>query len=123
MTYWGAEGDCLKFLCPHVTGRVDCPLGMAVCSASNYGMVVKMHIDEEVRRYAIPHRGSRTWKTLYDEQTTVERCFARLKEWMTLDGVHVRGVEKVRAHAYINAVVLMASALAMHRVNRIKQVS
>ncbi|EJY57314.1 transposase IS4 family protein [Alicyclobacillus hesperidum URH17-3-68] len=42
---------------------------------------------------------------------------------MTLDGVHVRGVEKVRAHAYINAVVLMASALAMHRVNRIKQVS
>ncbi|WP_419144195.1 hypothetical protein [Alicyclobacillus mali (ex Roth et al. 2021)] len=60
---------------------------------------------------------------LYDERTAVERCFARLKEWLTLDGVHVRGIEKVTAHAYINAIVHLASALAMHRANRIKQVA
>ncbi|MCL6488989.1 MAG: transposase [Alicyclobacillus mali] len=123
MTYWGAESDWLKFRCPHATGHVDCPLGMAACSASNYGMVVKKHVDEDVRRYANPHRGSRTWKMLYDERTAVERCFSRLKEWLTLDGVHVRGIEKVTAHAYINAIVLLASALAMHRTNRIEQVA
>ncbi len=48
MTYWGAEGDWLKFRCPHAAGQIDCPLGMAACSASNYGMVVKKHIGEDV---------------------------------------------------------------------------
>ncbi|SIT14919.1 Transposase domain [Alicyclobacillus vulcanalis] len=122
MTYWGAEGDWLKFRCPHATGQVDCPLGMAACSASNYGMVVKKRLDEDVCRYANP-RGSRTWKTLYDERTAVERCFSRVKEQLTLDDVHVRGIEKVTAHTYINAVVLLASVLAIHRANRIKQVA
>ncbi|WP_041695058.1 transposase [Alicyclobacillus acidocaldarius] len=123
MTYWGVHNAWLKFRCPHATGYVDCPLGMAACSASNYGMVVKKHIDEDVRRYANPHRGSRTWKMLYAERSAVERCFARLKEWLTLDGVHVRGIEKVTVHAYIHAIVLLASALAMHWTNRIEQVA
>ncbi|MEW9672562.1 hypothetical protein [Ammoniphilus sp. 3BR4] len=43
MTYWGANGDQLKFRCPHA-GKVDCPLGMAACSSSNYGMVVKIDV-------------------------------------------------------------------------------
>lgn len=120
MTYWGVDGGWLKFRCPHATGQVDCPLGMAACSASNYGMVVKKHIDEDVRRYANPHRGSRTWKMLYAERSAVERCFARLKEWLTLDGVHVRGIEKVTVHAYIHAIVFLASALAIHWTNRIE---
>ncbi|SDX02010.1 Transposase DDE domain-containing protein [Alicyclobacillus hesperidum] len=123
MTYWGVHNAWLKFRCPHATGHVDCPLGMAACSASNYGMVVKKHIDEDVRRYANPHRGSRTWKMLYDERTAVERCFSRLKEQLMLDDLHVRGIEKVTAHAYINASVLLASALAMHRTNRLEQVA
>lgn len=42
MSYWGADGDDLKFRCPHATGKVDCPLSMAACSSSNYGMVVKV---------------------------------------------------------------------------------
>ncbi len=25
MTYWGADGDHLRFRCPHATGKVDCP--------------------------------------------------------------------------------------------------
>jgi len=37
--------------------------------------------------------------------------------------VHVRGIEKVTVHAYIHAIVLLASALAMHRTNRIEEVA
>ncbi|MCL6445408.1 MAG: transposase [Alicyclobacillus sp.] len=123
MTYWGADGDWLKFRCPHATGQVDCPLGMAACSASNYGMVVNKQINQDVRRYANPHRGSRTWKMLYDERTAVERCFARLKERLTLNALHVRGMAKVTVHAYMNAIVLLASALAMRRAKHSEQVA
>lgn len=79
MTYWGADGDVLKFRCPHATGKVDCPLGMAACSFSNYGMVVKVDTTSDLRRYSTPHRDSKRWKELYNERTSVERCNSRLK--------------------------------------------
>lgn len=74
MSYWGADGDDLKFRCPHATGKVDCPLGMAACSSSNYGMVVKVDAQNDLRRYSTPHRDSKRWKELYKERTSVERC-------------------------------------------------
>ncbi|MNW42691.1 Transposase DDE domain protein [compost metagenome] len=49
MTYWGADGDYLKFRCPHATSKVDCPLGMAACSSSNYGMVIKVDAKDDLR--------------------------------------------------------------------------
>ncbi|GMA60233.1 hypothetical protein GCM10025859_06730 [Alicyclobacillus fastidiosus] len=105
MVYWGADGDRLKFHCPHAVGKVDCPLGIAACSDSNYGMVVKKSIAEDVRRYANPHRNMRGWIDLYNERTSVERCNSRLKENLTVDDVHVRGIQKVTTYAYLNAIV------------------
>lgn len=115
MTYWGADGDILKFRCPHATGKVDCPLGMAACSSSNYGMVIKVNVKEDLRRYSNPHRDTKRWKELCDERTSVERCNARLKSYLTADDVHVRGIEKVTTHLYLNAIVLLASAIAASR--------
>jgi IS5 family transposase len=112
MVYWGADGERLKFRCPHAVGKVDCPLGIAACSDSNYGMVVKKSIGEDVRRYSNPHRNTRGWRELYNERTSVERCHSRLKEHLTMSDVHVRGIRKVTAYVYINAIVLLASALA-----------
>nr|WP_326492946.1 transposase [Alicyclobacillus fastidiosus] len=34
MVYWSADGDRLKFRCPHALGKVDCPFGSAACSDS-----------------------------------------------------------------------------------------
>jgi len=116
MTYWGADGDILKFRCPHATGKVDCPLGMAACSSSNYGMVVKVDVKEDLRRYCHPHRDTKRWKALYNERTSVERCNARLKCSLTADALHVRGIEKVTTHLYLNAIVLLASAVAASRL-------
>jgi len=113
MVYWGSDGDRLKFRCPHTLGKVDCPLGTAACSDSSYGMVVKKNIAEDVRRYSIPHRNTRGWTELYNERTSVERCNSRLKDNLTVNDVHVRGIEKVTAYVYLNAIVLLASALAM----------
>ncbi|MFR9710530.1 transposase [Paenibacillus sp. MB22_1] len=113
MTYWGVDGDMHKFRCPHATGKVDCPLGMAACSSSNYGMVVKVNAKDDLRRYSIPHRDTKRWKELYNERTSVERCNSRLKTYLTADAAHVRGIQKVTTHQYLNAIVLLASALAV----------
>ncbi|WP_212943886.1 transposase, partial [Paenibacillus antibioticophila] len=113
MTYWGTDGNHLKFRCPHATGKVDCPLGMAACSSSNYGMVVKVDTQSDLRRYSSPHRDTKRWKELYNERTSVERCNSRMKAYLTADDMHVWGTQKVTTHQYLNAIVLLASALAM----------
>lgn len=113
MTYWGQEKVHLKFRCPHATGQVDCPLGMAACSSSNYGMVVKINTQTDLRRYALPHRESRGWKEIYNKRTSVERCNSRMKTYLTADQLHVWGIQKVTTHQYLNAIVLLASALAI----------
>jgi transposase, IS5 family len=85
---------------------------MAACSSSNYGMVVKVSSQTDLRRYALPHRESRGWKELYNKRTSVERCNSRMKTYLTADQLHVWGIQKVTTHQYLNAIVLLASALA-----------
>jgi len=118
MAYWGADGDRLKFRCPHVLGKVNCPLGTAACSDSNYGMVIKINIKDDLRRYSSPHRNSQGWSELYNERTSVERCNSRLKENLSANDLHVGGISKVTTHVYFNAIVLLASALAMLKASK-----
>jgi transposase, IS5 family len=113
MTYWGADGDYLKFRCPQATGKVECPLGMAACSASNYGMVVKVDTKDDLRRFCSPHRDTKRWKALYNERTSVERSNSRMKTYLTADDMHVWGIKKVTTHQYLNAIVLLVSALSL----------
>jgi IS5 family transposase len=121
MVYWGYEKDYLKFRCPHALGKVDCPHGMAWCSSSNYGMVVKINVKNDIRRFSLPHRGSKRWEELYDKRTSVERCNSRLKEHLTANDLHVRGIEKVTTHVYLNAIVILATALAVKKAKHLPQ--
>ena len=38
-----------------------------------------------------------------------------------VNDLHVRGIEKVTAAVYLNAIVLLASALAMSKVTQVKR--
>lgn len=121
MVYWGYEKNYLKFRCPHALGKVDCPHGMAWCSSSNYGMVVKINVNNDLRRFSLPHRGSKRWEELYDMRISVERCNSRLKEHLTANDLHVSGIEKVTTHIYLNVIALLATALAMKKAKRSPQ--
>jgi hypothetical protein len=121
MTYWGAEKNRLKFRCPHATGQVECPMGTAWCSSSSYGMVTKVDIRKDLRRFSNPHRESRTWKELYNERTSAERCISQLKENLTANDLHVSGILKVSTHVYLNAIARLASALAVSKAKSLKQ--
>lgn len=123
MTYWGSDQTHLKFRCPHATGKVDCPLGMITCSSSNYGMVAKVRLDDDLRRYSKPHRDTRQWKLLYNERTSVERCNSRMKAYLTANSLHVWGVSKVQTHIYLNAITLLVGALAISKQKQKEQVA
>ena len=101
-----------KFRCPHVTGHVDCPMGMAWCSSSNYGYVQKIAIAEDPREVGRIVRGTAAWDTLYALRTSVERAFSYLKEQLNLRTVRVRGRRKVHTHNLLAVIALAASVLA-----------
>ncbi len=115
MVYWGCDGSYLKFRCPQAVGKVDCPYGMSWCSSSSYAMVVKVNVRDDLRRFSIPHRNIQNWNELYSQRTSVERCNSRLKECLTANDLHFGGTKKVTTHAFLNAIVLMASALALKK--------
>lgn len=115
MTYWGGSNGVNKFRCPHVTGQCDCPFGSSWCSDSNYGMVVKTRSRKDSRLFTVPHRGTTNWHNLYNKRTGVERCFARLKEHLGLEtGLNVRGIKKVKTHAYLSVITMIASVVAVN---------
>lgn len=115
MVYWGTDRKYLKFRCPHVLGKVDCPQGSKWCSSSNYGLVTKVNVNQDLRRFSMPHRDTKHWKELYNKRPSVERCFSRLKENLTANDLHVRGIEKVKTYVFLNAIILLASALAVKK--------
>lgn len=112
MIYWGSDKNgCNKFRCPHVLGKVDCPHGSAWCSSSSYGLVVKTRVKDDPRRFTTPHRGSKNWTKIYNKRTSVERCFGRLKEHLSLKNLNVRGFKKVKARVLLSCIAMLSTAL------------
>ncbi len=109
---YDATTQTQKFRCPHATGHVDCPMGMAWCSSSNYGYVQKIAIADDPREVGRIVRGTRAWDALYDLRTSVERAFGYLKEQLNLRTVRVRGRRKVHTHNLFAVIALAASVLA-----------
>ncbi len=111
MVYWGDS----KFRCPHILGKVDCPFGSNWCSSSYYGLVVKINPKDDARRFCIPHRGTRNWERLYDQRTTVERAFSRLKVNLGLENFKVRGIRKVFVHMLLSSICLVAGTISVNQ--------
>jgi hypothetical protein len=115
MVYWGRDGDYLKWRCPVAVGAADpevCEWGGA-CSRSDYGSVLKQPIAEDYRRWPGIARESVKFERLYDKRSAVERVNARLKEYLLLDDLTVRGMPKVRVHVSLALLVMLAGAAAM----------
>lgn len=114
MTYFGVDGDYLKFRCPHVTGHRNCPFGSNWCSSSNYGYTIKINWKKNARNYGYPHRGSTAWKKLYNTRTSVERMFSRMKDYLNLNKTRSKGIYKVKAYALLNCIALIAGTIAVN---------
>ena len=125
MVYWGSNKKIgeLKFRCPHVLAKVNCPMGSQWCSSSTYGHVVKKFVSEDSRSFCTPHRGTKHWTALYNERTSVERFFSRMKEHLMADDITIGGIKKVKAHLLLSCITLIAGTLAVNERKSSKKVA
>lgn len=94
MVFWGRDGKYLKYRCPQVVGKAKCTAS-SPCTASSYGYVLKLPIDDDPRRHPPVPRETKKWARLYRLRTSIERVNSRLKEHFGLGRVTLRGMAKV----------------------------
>lgn len=122
MLYWGRDGHYLKYRCPEKSGLLCCLRQHAAtdrCSLSPYGLVIKLNMHDDPRRYLPVPRETKKFARLYKKRTAVERVNARLKDDLILDEVRVRGQQKVTMRIGLNLLVMLAIAVAMAERNRV----
>lgn len=111
LTYYGKDGNYLKFRCPHVTGDCNCYYGSNWCSSSEYGYTRKLNWTKDLRYLGYPYRGSSKHQEIYNTRTSVERVFSRHKVNLNLDNIRSRGINKARVHAILSSITLIAATL------------
>ena len=123
MTYWGRDGDYLKYRCPQqATSLFSClqdHKGTDRCSLSPYGLVIKLNMKDDPRRYVPVPRETKQFHRLYKRRTANERVNSRLKENLLLDDLKVRGLPKVKVRVGLNLLVMLAIAVAMAERGRL----
>lgn len=124
MTYWGRDGDYLKYRCPQEATKLFSCLqdhkGTDRCSLSPYGLVVKLNMKSDPRRYVPVPRETKKWKRLYKRRSADERVISRLKGNLNIDDLRVRGLSKVKVRVGLNLLVMLAIAVGMAERDRLR---
>ena len=121
MVYWGRDSNYLKYRCPDVVGRAKCK-NLSPCTASSYGYVLKLPIADDVRRHPPVPRETKKWTRLYKLRTSIERVNGRLKDFLGLKRITVRGIVKVTVRSLLSLMVMVATAIGMAQRHRLKEV-
>lgn len=116
MTFWGYDKKrkILKYRCPYSTGKGGCTW-LEKCSRSNYGRVLKIKIERDYRRFCQVPRHTKRWRELYNQRTSVERIFSRLKR----DGDgrlvnhRMRGLDKITMNCLLSVYVMQTRACCL----------
>ena len=108
MTFWGYEKErqTLKYRCPAVVGKEEC--SQKCCQPNSYGLIKRIKITTNPRIFSNPPRGSEKWQQLYNLRSSVERWFAVMKDYLHLDRMTRRGIQK----AYIDVMLKVIAYLA-----------
>ena len=121
MVYWGRDGNYLKYRCPQVLRKATCK-SLSPCTSSTYGYVLKLPIANDVRRHPPVPRETRKWGRLYKMRNAIERVNSRLKEFLGLRRITVRGLAKATVRSLLSLVVMLATAIGMIQRHRLKEV-
>jgi IS5 family transposase len=117
MTYWGRDGNYLKYRCPQAVGKGVCQSRFR-CSTSPYGYVLKLPIMPDPRQHPPVPRETKKWKRLYKLRTAIERVNSRVKELLGLDHLTLRGIAKVTVRSLLSLLVMLAAAAGMAQRHR-----
>jgi Transposase DDE domain len=109
----GYEKDrgTVKYRCPAKHAELPCP-SMEKCNeGKEYGLVVRVKCEEDLRRFPPIGRATKQFERLYKGRTAVERVNARLKIFWGVDDGNVVGAR--RFHAHVGVVMVVHAALAL----------
>jgi len=120
MVYWGRDGDYLKYRCPQVLGKAACRF-LSPCTASPYGYVLKLPIHDDPRRHPPVPRESKKWQRLYRLRSAIERVNGRIKDFLGLRNITLRGIAKVTVRSLLGLLVMLAIAVGMAQRRRLKE--
>jgi transposase len=120
MTYWGRDGNYLKYRCSEAVGKGTCKSRFK-CTVSPYGYVLKLPIADDPRRHPPVPRESKKWQRLYRLRTAVERVNSRVKEILGLAAITVRGKAKVTVKVMLSLLIMLAAGVGMARRDRLKE--
>jgi IS5 family transposase len=112
MVCWGWEKSrgTQKWRCPATVSGLPCP-DRETCSPTPYGRTVRVHAEQDWRRFGPVAHGTKKRKRLYNGRTAAERVNSRLKGGLTLDELTVRGRKKITLKLDLAILVLYALAL------------
>jgi transposase, IS5 family len=111
MVFWGYDKKQkrLKYRCPQACGKEGCTW-IDKCSESSYGLVVKIPLKEDYRRYCQVPRHTKNWKKIYNKRVSVERIFSRMKK--DGDGKlvnhRIRGLGKMTLNSLLSVWIMQA---------------
>lgn len=117
LAFWGIDGDYLKYRCPHVVNKVDCPYGSNWCSNSDYGFCKKFNYKKQPRLYCYPPRATDKWYSIYNLRNSVERCNHRLKNHLNLDNIRSKGAKKALIFVLLSCISLVAGTISVNKLN------
>ncbi|MFH1485160.1 MAG: transposase [Chloroflexota bacterium] len=120
MTFWGRDGNYLKYRCPQAAGKEVCQSRFR-CTRSAYGSVLKLPIAGDVRRHPPVPRESKKWGRLYRLRGAVERVNSRLKGLLGLGQITVRGMPKVVVRSLLSLLAMLAVAVGMAERHRLRE--
>jgi len=120
MVFWGRDGNYLKYRCPHVLGKSVCKSRFR-CTPSPYGYVLKLPIGDDPRHHPPVPRESKKWQRLYRMRSAIERVNSRLKEFLGLRRITVRGIVKVTVRSVLSLLVMLAIGVGMAQRHRLKE--
>jgi len=124
MAPWGFEADrgTIKYRCPAAAFDFECQ-GRDQCTGAQtqYGRIVRIHIDDDRRMFTPIARDSEAWQTAYDRRSAVERVNSRIDNLLGFEHHTIRGIDKMQARIGIALVVLLSMALGRIRAGQAQQ--
>jgi len=106
MTNWGIDKarHRRKYRCPFCAGSISsCPF-YDICNESDYGKIVYLRLDENLRLFTPVQRGSEEWASIYKQRTAVERTNTRILTDYKLEQPKRFGKKKLVFFAFCNAI-------------------
>jgi len=107
---YDARRDTVKFTRPKECAT--CPSKADGCQK-----VFKFRVDEDVRRFTAPGRGSQKWAQLFKQRTAIERVFAYLKLYLELGSTR-KLKKRALVDIQLSYLTYNLCKLALDRLNR-----